>query len=187
MPALFRIIDTETALHSRPAPLNGREVAALRLLLQNEGRFAMLDSGEDDGTATKFEYNANAIAVASFASIFKERDDVIAVIEEAQFLGRNIRVDRDHADEQLYLEVSSEIALSPPIAVTFEQADRVLECIGIDGAGKDKMPLARLREVLHSPSTAHRFDESNLSNIFDYLARMADTDCGEQLPHLAWA
>ena len=93
MPALFRIVDTDTVLHSRPAPTNAREIAALRVLLQNEGRFALLDGGDLDGTAIKFEYNANAIAIASFASIFPERDDVLAVIEEAQAMGSNCVVE----------------------------------------------------------------------------------------------
>lgn len=107
---------------------------------------------------------------------------MIAVIEEAQFLGRNIRVDRDPFVDGPQLQVSSEIALAPPIAVTFEQADRVFDCMSIDGSSMARLSLARLREVLHMPATAHRFDNCNLGNIFDYLARLADTDCGRATP-----
>lgn len=187
MPAMFRIVDTESPLHSKPATLNARELAALRVILQSTGRYAMPDDGETDGTAFNFEHNANAVPIATFASVLGDREDILAIIEEAQFLGRAIRVSRASTSHEPQLQVSPYIALSPPIAVTFEQADRVLECLGFEAGEVPSIPLATVRQKLHDPATSYRFDRCKLSHIFDYLVRFCDTDCGDQLPHLAWA
>jgi hypothetical protein len=187
MPAMFRIVDTESPLHSKPAALNARELAAMRVILQSAGRYAIPDDGEMDGTAFNFEHNANAVPIASFASTLDDREDILAIIEEAQFLGRAIRVSRASINDEPQLQVSPNIALSPPIAVTFEQAERVLECLGFDVGEVRSIPLAMVREKLHEPASSFRFDRCKLSYIFDYLVRLCDTDCGDQIPHLAWA
>lgn len=147
MLTFFRIVDTHTKLLSTPAPLNARELASLRSILQNAGIPTLLDDGEVDGTAYNFEANANAIAIAiaHFAALFRDRLDLLGVVEEAQFLGRSIRVSRAARNCDALLEVSEHIALSPEIAVTRNQADHVFECLDLDPATSTQIPLDALR------------------------------------------
>ncbi|MGE4404292.1 hypothetical protein [Pseudomonas sp.] len=186
MHTFFRIIDTQTKLHSKAAPLNARELASLRLTLQSAGIHADLDEGEVDGTALNFEYNANAVAIARFAQLFDARLDIVSVIEESQFLGRAIRVRRTDSDAFATLEVSEHIAISPELAVTRRQAELVLDCLDWPRSERRSIPLDELRSRLGAGRTYSRFERHDLGYLFDYLARIADTDCGEQIPELAW-
>ena len=186
MLTFFRIVDTHTELLSSPAPLNARELASLRLILRDAGIPTILDDGELDGTAYNFEANANAIAIARFAALFRDRLDLLAVLEEAQFLGRSIRVTRTARNCDALLEVSEHIALSPEIAVRRTRADRVLECLDLDPTNFTAITLDALRSKLSNPATYHRFKQHDLESTYDYLTRLSQTDCGEQFPHLAW-
>ncbi|MFC0205316.1 hypothetical protein [Novosphingobium soli] len=187
MLTFFRIVDTETKLHSKPAPLNARELARLRVILQHGGAVTIPEAGETAGTAYNFEANANAIALASFAAPFDKRIDILAIIEEAQFLGRSIRVRRDARGGEAVIQVSEHIAITPEIALTRDQADKVLDCLKLDREASPDMPLATLRSLLANPAIYDRFQRNGLANTYDYLARLSYTDCGEQHPHLAWA
>jgi len=189
MLTFFRIVDAHTKLLSKPAPLNARELASLRSILQNAGIPTLLDDGELDGTAYNFEANANAIAIAiaRFAALFRDRLDLLAVLEEAQFLGRSIRVTRTARNCDAFLEVSEHIAFSPEIAVKRSQADQVLESLDLDPANSNEIALDALRSKLSNSATYHRFKQHDLENTYEYLTRLSYTDCGEQSPHLAWA
>lgn len=187
MLTFFRIVDTHTKLLSSPPPLNARELASLRSILQGAGVSTILDDGELDGTAYNFEANANAIALAKFAPLFRDRLDLLAVLEEAQFLGRSIRVSRTARNCDALLEVSEHIALSPEIAVTRAQRDHVLECLDLDPTTSTEIPLDALRSKLSDPAIYYRFKRQDLENTYEYLSRLSYTDCGEQFPYLAWA
>jgi hypothetical protein len=186
MHTFFRIIDTRTTLMSKPAPLNGRELARLRVTLQSAGIHADLDEDENDGTARDFEYNANAVPIARFAGLFERRLDIIEVLEEAQFLGRAIRVTGRSEEHFATLMVSEHIALSPEIAVSDDQANKVFECLGLDRTKDHSIPFTKLHTLLRHPAAYHDFDRRGLGYIFTYLARLSDTDCGDQSPELAW-
>lgn len=187
MLTFFRIVDTQTPLSSTPAPLHARELGCLRALLQRASITIDPDRGEVDGTAFNFEANANAIALAHLPDMLASRLDILAIFEEAQFLGRSVRVSRSQPNTDATLEVSEHIALSPEIAVTSEQADRVLECLQIDPQCSNRLPLATLRARLGNPATYHRFERDHLTTTYEYLERLSYTDCGEQHPQFSWA
>jgi len=187
MHTFFRIIDTHTKLLSKPVLLNARELPALRVTLQSAGIRCDLDDGELDGIAMDFEYNANSVPIARFSALFKHRLDIIEIFEEAQFLGRALRVSRQSNGEFATLMVSEHIAQSPEIAVSDEQATKVFECLGLNPAKDRSIPFARLHTLLRHPAAYHDFDRRGMGYIFTYLARLSDTDCGEQSPELAWA
>ncbi|WP_103727496.1 hypothetical protein [Novosphingobium sp. HII-3] len=187
MLTFFRIVDTQTQLRSKPAPLNARELARLRSILQYNSVVTEPEAGETEGTAYNFEANANAVALAKFAGLFTERLDVLAILEEAQFLGRAIRVSRAAPNTDAILQVSEHITLTPEIAVTSEQADHVLDCLGLDNHVTEGIPLSTLRSTLANPATYHRFERGNLTTTYEYLERLSYTDCGDQAPHLSWA
>ncbi|WP_103727319.1 hypothetical protein [Novosphingobium sp. HII-3] len=187
MPTVFRIIDTQTRLHTSPVELNARELAKLRFLFQSAGHFVEVEEGESEGTALNFEVNANGIALARFATVFPDRDDILSVVEEAQFLGRSLRVARSPQDPEVTLHVSQHITLSPDILLSRKQARAVVDCIGDTPSDEGTISLDRLRSALRDVSCHRRFEAARIEHIHEYLVRLAATDCGEQFPYLEWA
>ena len=182
----FRIIDTETRLHSTPAILNPRELAALCQLLSEKSLMPDLDNGETEGTAHHFEVAANGLALATFARVLSYRTDVIAVVEEAQFLGRALRIERSESQLDTLLRVSNHIALTPDLMMSEDLARKALTALGLT-PDERTIRLSKLQDLLQQPSTSRAFDNQQLGTIFDALARVAFVDCGEQIPRLKWA
>ena len=183
----FRIVDTETLLHSVPAPLNARELAALCQLLREKNLLPDLDEGEIEGTAYKFEVSANTLALATFARVLDFRTDIIAVVEEAQFLGRSLRVERDGPGADPVLRVSEHIALTPDLMMARDIADKLMQALELDPSETRSLRLDHLRDLLRDPATFRAFDELGIKHLFDALARLAFVDCGDQMPALEWA
>ena len=182
----FRIVDTDTTLSSTAVELNARELGALSILLQDTRLFPDLDEGERDGTPYNFEINANMIALAVFNHAFNERLDVIELIEEAQWLGRNLRIERDTDTGKIVMKVSTTIALSSDFMMSEEMAKAALTCLGLNMQEARSLKLDRLKELLLSPGVHRSFEDANLSLIFDRLAEYATTDCNDQIPRLTW-
>lgn len=182
----FRIIDTETRLHSTPAILNARELAALCQLLSDNSLMPDLDNGETEGSAYHFEVAANGLALATFARVLSFRTDVIAVVEEAQFLGRTLRIERSESQFDTLLRVSNHIALTPDLMMAEDLANKALSALGL-APDRRTIRISKLQELLQKPSTSKAFDDQRIGTIFDALARVAFVDCGEQIPHLEWA
>jgi hypothetical protein len=180
----FRIVDFDTRLHSKPANLNARELATFRAIMRDNNIISDLDEGEADGTAYNFEVSANSLPLAAFARPFEYRDDIIAIVEEAQFLGRSLRVQKDGLN--VTLRVSQHLALANDLMMTDTVAEKALQALGIDGRAKRTVSLAKLKELVCDPAIFAAFDNAKIGNIYDALARLATTDCGEQLPRLVW-
>ena len=89
----FRVKDIETRLHSKPAQIRPPELAALMRRLHTANSTIDADPGEFLAAPLNFEINANALAIAAFASCFDHRAEMIAIVEEAQFLGRMLRIE----------------------------------------------------------------------------------------------
>ena len=88
----FRIKDTQTQLHSRPAEISALELAALTRRLHSGNAALDVDPGEFGAAPLNFEINANALSMAAFTACFDHRTEIISIVEEAQFLGRTLRV-----------------------------------------------------------------------------------------------
>ena len=182
----FRIIDTETRLHSAPAILSARELATLTRLLAENALAPDLDEGQREGSAYHFEFNANRLPLARIASALDWRGDVISVVEEAQFLGRSLRIERVPPMLEIALRVSDHIALTEDLILDKIDALTVAGILGVDFR-KRSIKLADLAAKLARPSVEQSFYNSRLSHIHYALSRAANIDCGEQSPVLEWA
>ena len=157
----FRIKDTATPLHSKPATVSFSELAALMRKLHSHDAALDVDAGEFAAAPLNFEVNANSLSMAEFTSCFDHRADVISVVEEAQFLGRTLRVSH--------------------------LAAKVLYALGRGDAGPGELTLESLRQLLQEPRTYDAFCAAKIAPVYDSLTYLAFTDCGEQTPVLEWS
>jgi hypothetical protein len=182
----FRIIDTQTRLHSKPEIILARELAALVTLLRNERILPDVDTGEDTALPYQFEFNANSFATAKLARLFDYRGPIIDIIEEGQFLGRTLRVERVPDSSDIQLRVSEHIALATGFTLRADTAAKVFAAVGIDPANRTSISLDRLRSIMQQPTAAKAFEDLQITTVQRTMAMTVDTDCGEQIPRLEW-
>lgn len=183
----FRIIDTETPLHSIPARINARELAALRVLLQESAILPDIDDGETEAIATHFEFNANSLALATFARTFGHREDIITVVEEAQFLGRSLRIDQSDHDGDIVLRVSSHIAIARPLMMSEDLAGKLLRALGINTGKRRSIHIDQVRDLLADPAIYAAFQEAGITPLHASLSYLGYTELGDQIPIMEWA
>lgn len=183
----FRIIDTQSRLHTKPAIISARELASLVTLLRTTGLIIDADPAETDHLPYNFEFNANRLALARFAGTLNWREDIIGIVEEAQFLGRSLRVERADDGIAIQLRVSDHIALAADLLLRPDTAAKLFAAIGIDPARRSSISIDRLRDLLLQPRTMKAFEDLQIRTVFDMLAMTVNIDCGEQMPRLSWA
>lgn len=183
----FRIKDTATRLHSKPAVISALELAALMRKLHSHDVGLDIDAREFSAAPTNFEINANSLSMANFTSCFDHRAEVIEVVEEAQFLGRTLRVQRPGPTAPITIAVSEHIALARDLMMGPDLAAKVLYALGRDNAEPGELTLEGLRNLLQEPSTHDAFCAAKITPVFDSLTYLAFTDCGEQIPVVEWA
>jgi len=183
----FRVKDTHTTLHSRPAEITALELAALTRRLHSSNATLDVDEGEFGVAPLNFEINANAMSMASFTACFDHRADIIAIVEEAQFLGRTLRVTHLGRLSPITIEVSEHIALARDLMMGPDLAAKLLFALGRDNAENGEIALESLRELLQEPRIYDAFAAAKIAPLYDSLTYLAFTDCGEQAPVLEWA
>lgn len=187
MLTIFRIIDTETLLHTTPAEMSGFQVSALYNHLLDCGIATDLAAGEHEGIALNFEFNANAVSLAVFARLFAGNDQLLAIAEEAQFHGRSLRLSKPEGAIFVTLSVSDHIAISPELLMSVSRAHAVLRCLCLDPEAVSEVTLEQVRTALSEPSTYRAFVARDLEPAFEYLVRLCAIDHGNTAPKLAWA
>ncbi len=95
-----------------------------------------------------FEINANALAIAEFASCFDHRPEMIAIVEEAQFLGRMLRIEHQQCDAPITMRVSEHVALVGDITMSSDLAAKVLTSLGRHANESGQLPLHKLGTAL---------------------------------------
>jgi hypothetical protein len=90
----------------KPATVTARQLAAFRAFARERGE--LLDHDDEDPlVACSFEARVCPWSLASICALFDYDEGVIAVVEEAQFRGLNVRFDRDDATRSISLRVAS--------------------------------------------------------------------------------
>lgn len=145
------------------------------------------DPGEFLAAPLNFEINANALAIAAFASCFDHRAEMIAIVEEAQFLGRMLRIEHQQWDAPITMRVSEHIALVGDITMSSDLASKVLTSLGRHANESGQLSLQKLATALEDHRTYAAFVKAGITPLFESLAFIAATDCGEQHPLLEWS
>jgi len=144
----FRVKDKTTRLHSEPAEISALELASLMRRLHAGHADIETESHEFSATPLNFEVNANSLSLASFAACFDWRAEVIAIVEEAQFLGRTLRVHCPGGPSPITIMVSEHIALARDIPLPSELSAKVVRALGQGDGSEGEIPLDALRPCL---------------------------------------
>ena len=110
----------------------------------------------------------------------------IEIVEEAQFLGRTLRVQHLGRAAPITIEVSEHVALVRDLMMGPDLAAKVLYALGRDNADPGELTLESLRTLLQDHRIYEAFCAAKISPIYDSLTFLAFTDCGEQVPVLEW-
>lgn len=123
MTTTFRIVDRDTTIHSTKAPITARQLAALRSFLREHEALSDDDpANEPPLLAYAFKGSIARFSLAVLARLFDNSVAAIAVLEEAQYLGRNLRVTRSEADLEIAISVSLTIDGSDDLELSESQA-----------------------------------------------------------------
>lgn len=186
MLTIFRIIDTQTPLASKPECIAAHQLATIANMLIDNGLIADLDEGEIEGTACNFEFNPSCLSLAQFATIFAGHDAALKVVEEAQYHGRSVRISDHDVPGRTMISVSQNLAVSPGLAMSRERARLVHDSLGINNRVTRSLPLVEIQHRLAEPMVIELFNERGLMTTYEFFVRMCSIDCGNSTPMLAW-
>ncbi|WP_230771791.1 hypothetical protein [Sphingomonas sp. Leaf4] len=123
------------------------------------------DYGTIDGPIFSFEARVCPLALAVVTAIFDHDPAVIAVVDEAQYLGRRVRISRTRQGASIRLELADNPDAAPELNLANGNAYALLETLGIEADSVGAVPLSELRDRLTNPTIRRRIDAD------PYLAR----------------
>ena len=164
--------------------VNVRHLAAFRAFVRERGeRFG---SEGDTFLAYDFETRVCPWSLASIAALFDHDTGVIAVVEEAQFRGLNVRFWRDDAMGQVMMAVASSIDGSAAIDLSNDNAYAVLDALGIERDVCGRIAVSDLRSIVRDPGVRTRLHHDGLGRYADQLERLATVERSEDEVHVVW-
>lgn len=116
---------------------------------------------------------------------FGTAPSVIAILDEAQFLGRRVRVAQTEPTGDITMRLSLNPDAAPEIALANPQALALLDGLGIDRMVAGMVPMTELRRRLTDPRIRRRLD-SDMAESIETLATMAALKPIEGEYLLAW-
>jgi hypothetical protein len=193
MTITFRIDDGLDTLLPTPAVITTDQLGSLRDLLAEQGErlsFCLLipEHGEVSEAAFAFEARVCPLALAMVSRCFDHNPSVIAVLDEAQFLGRRVRVWRMDWSGDIRIGLASGLDDVPELEVANGNASALLETLGLDPDSVGELPIAELRQRLSDPRVRRRLDgDAQLSRYVPTLLAMVKAKPTISELSLAWA
>jgi hypothetical protein len=193
MTITFRIDDGHNTLAPTPAVITDDQLGSLRDLLAEQAvrlGLTMLIPihGATGDPAFELEARVCQLALASVSKCFDHDPAVIAVLDEAQFLGRRVRVWQNQRHGDIRIGVASNPDAAPELAVTDDNALALLEGLGLDPESVGLVPMAELRLRLTDPRIRRRLDaDPGMAKYVPTLTAMAALKPIRGELHLAWA
>lgn len=192
MSIVFRI--TTSADHQdRPtAVINARKLAAFREFLRREGeRLGTLlldpDFAEDAFLSYRFEARVCPLALASIARVFDYQDDVITVLDEAQFRGRRVSVYRKGETGPITLSVGLTSDLGLELDLAYQNAFALLEGLGLRPDSVGEIPVHTVRARLADPAVRRSVEAQGAAGYLPRLDRLLATGELDHSSRLEWA
>lgn len=193
MTITFRVDDGHNILSPSPAVITPDQLGALRDLLNDHSartETAMVVPVYGEPACGSFEMEARVcpLALASVARCFDHDPAVIAVIDEAQFRGRRVRIWQEGRTGDIRLGLGLNPDGAPELEVANGNALALLASLGLDEETCGAIPMSQLRQRLMDPRIRRRLDEDpHVSRYVDALTTMAALKPTEGEYHLAWA
>ena len=193
MTITFRVEDGHNVLSPAAAVITPDQLGALRDLLDRHvvrsGVAMVIPIHGDPGSgAFEVEVRVCPLALASLARCSDFDPAVIAVLDEAQFLGRRARVwqEKPTADMRIGLGLNPDAAAE--LEVTNGNAYALLAGLGLDEDSVGAVSMTKLRQRLTDPRIRRRLDDDpQVSRYVPALTAMAALKPADGDYHLAWA
>ena len=170
---------------AKPATITARQLAAFRAFARARGE--LLDIEDDDPIlACSFEARVCPWALASICAIFDHDEAVIAVVEEAQFRGLNIRIWQDDATRSIRMVVASTPDGSTEMNLANANAYAVLETIGLGDDCCGEVALDDLSSRLADPTIRDAMTRSGLHGYLSRLDGLAQCGIENEEVRMVW-
>lgn len=193
MTITFRLDDGHHILLPSPAVITPNQLGSLRELLDEQSmrlETALLLSVHGITGDATFEFEARVcpLALAVVSKCFDHDPGVIAVLDEAQFLGRRVRVWQAERSGDIKIGLAPNPDGAPELEVANANALTLLESLGLDRDSAGVLPITELRQRLIDPRIRRRLDaDPAMARYVETLTAMAALKPVEGEYHLAWA
>lgn len=193
MTITFRVEDGHDPIHIPNTIINADQLGALRDRLAEDGaklglQLIVLEYGVAFKGGFGFEARICPVALAAIASCFDHDPAVVAILDEAQFRGRRIRIWQLAGDLDIWLGLASSPDSAPELEVTNSNAYALLELLGLVPDSFGEIPMAELRRRLTDPRVPRQLDvEPGLARYLPTLAQMAAVKAIDGDLKMAWA
>jgi len=192
MTITFRIENGNGTLPPKAAIVTPDQLASLRDLLAEQslrlGITMLVPIHGVTGDPT-FDLEARIcpLALASVSQCFDHDPDVIAVLDEAQFLGRRVRIWQAEHGGDVRIRLSLTPDAAPQLALTEAHAMTLLNGLGLDRSRSGVIAMTELRDRLTSPRIRRRLAaDPAMASYVETLTAMAVLKPVEGECRLAW-
>ena len=192
MTITFRIENGNGILPPKEAVITPDQLGSLRDLLAEQSirlGFTLLLPIHGVTGDPSFELEARTchLALASVSRCFEHDPGVITILEEAQYLGRRVRIWQDRPSGDIKIRLSLTPDAAPHLPVTESTAMALLDGLGLDRERAGIVAMTELRDRLTDPRIRRRLDaDPTMAPHVDTVTAMAALKpvAGEYL--LAW-
>lgn len=188
MSITFYVTDLDTRIHSVPATISPRELGSFRAFMRAQGTPTEDDpDGEPEHLSYAFDASICRLPIAAVARLLGDRAETIAVIEEAQFLGRLLSFRRKELTHELTIEVSQRLDGPGELDLTNGNAYAVLEALDLEPESIGDIALEDLRARLSNPTVRQAFSDRKVDHRLPFFEVVAALNPHEQSARLVWA
>jgi hypothetical protein len=192
MTITFRVEAGRSILPPSVAVITADQLAAFRDMLAEQPLrlgFALLLPVYGVTGDPWFEFDARVchLSLATVARCFDHDPSVIAILDEAQFLGRRVRIAQTDRARDIEMRLSLNPEAAPEIALANPAALTLLGGLGIDRTIAGMVPMTELRQRLMDPRIRRRLDaDPGMADYVETLSKMAALKPAEGEYLLAW-
>ncbi|MCJ2180159.1 hypothetical protein [Novosphingobium album (ex Hu et al. 2023)] len=193
MTITFRVEDSHDIDMPPPVPIEPWQMGALREVLAENGErigtdLIVPEYGNIDAPVFAWEARTAMLAVAAIARCFDYEPGALAIIEEAQFRCRRLRISRPASNGDILLSLSTNPDSAPELNVSNSNAFAILDLLGIDRESCGLIPLEQLQDRLRDPAVPGRIAaEPGLARYLPTLTQMAAVTSPSPKLRLVWA
>ena len=167
-------VRSDAELHAAPAVVTTRQLAAFRAFARQHGQLVGVYDDDDFGyLAYGFEARACPWSWATIAGLFGDSEAVIAVIEEAQFEGLNVRFWKDDATASIMMGVSATLDGTHAMQLSNGNAHALLAALGAADAATGDLELDELSAAISDPATRRHLEREGMNTYLEQLDKMA--------------
>lgn len=183
----------ETRSPVAPQFITHRRAVALCALLDEKA----LRLGEDmiypihgtlDTDSYAFEARVCPVALAQLSRVFYDWPPAIALLDEAQFRRRRLRISRASRHAYVIMEISTSHDCAPEVSMSNAGAYALLKTLGLSPDSYGAISLTDMRQRLTDPVIRGRLDgdPKGLGQYVYDLERMVETDTVSGQLSMAW-